>query len=498
MSSNKNQVQKKDQSEKGKIKGTEKGPFLKNGRGFSFLEKEHKKEPKRATVNNPIVLRDLLADFAVEQTSLWRFFDVGLPPYVPVTCNRWVIVEIAYGRSADPLFGFFRRVQGQVPALRRLKLCLRRESDYFSIAPTLREVSKDPRFLDHLQLAALEVLFLRGNADIAGPHGPFIMPVNKTGSDEMQNLPRSPSRPSIRSDTHVFGPGAQMLRREVRHKAFFQAMVVSNAPSDICPNLTSFAFGRNHGRFPAESALFSMIRSRVKRPLPMRLSFLRIFHVWRYEELPITGSFRNTGLALALPPKSKPKPKQAILRRRKPFGQAKKHVPLDSAAPLMLGHCTSHRPSILEFEERKKLEICVNLKALLGCSPEITVMNYSACRRPEPATSSRPRHVIDPPSSRFPTTSQQSPRSAGGAPTPRSLTHHVVPRWIAPFWPCSGPRVLNSENSGEDPQRIPGADSHQDFYHEVVVCLCTAGRKLDANRKAPNQHALQQTRGKRS
>jgi hypothetical protein len=63
----------------------------------------------------------------------------------------------------------------------------------------------------------------------------------------------------------------------------FSAMFISGAPSDICPNLTSFLFGYT-GAFPWNICC-AMAYSRF-RARPSRLVYLRIFNAERFDTAP--------------------------------------------------------------------------------------------------------------------------------------------------------------------------------------------------------------------
>ncbi|KAJ7460293.1 hypothetical protein FB451DRAFT_1141366 [Mycena latifolia] len=152
------------------------------------------------------------------------------------------------------------------------------EEDQVVTLPSLRRLDlQDSSFLNHLRLPSLEALFLLSGADAL----PSLI---QRSSCRLTKLVLTRGDITIAFPTILRCiPSLTDLVLGVRSmqkpKLFFEAMVLSGSPADLCPNLTSFAFGPTSTRFPASNTFLAMVRSRVRPTLPSRLSFLRICNV---------------------------------------------------------------------------------------------------------------------------------------------------------------------------------------------------------------------------
>ncbi|KAJ7435432.1 hypothetical protein FB451DRAFT_272076 [Mycena latifolia] len=158
------------------------------------------------------------------------------------------------------------------------------EENQIVTLPCLRRLhSRESSFLDHLQLPSLDTLFLLYDGDTL----PSLVQrsscqLTKLVLMEHQITTAFPAvLQSIPSLAYLVLEVEQQRRKETNH--LFKAMTVSGSPSDLCPNLVSFAFGRGDGCSPTETELFSMVRSRLKPNIPCRLSCLRIIYMRYYD-----------------------------------------------------------------------------------------------------------------------------------------------------------------------------------------------------------------------
>ncbi|KAJ6565888.1 hypothetical protein DFH09DRAFT_1157223 [Mycena vulgaris] len=174
--------------------------------------------------------------------------------------------------------------------------------------PSLRRLrSSYSKILDHLQLPSLEALCLQNNAS------PLLSFLHRSSCPLTKLVLMSCDIPAeftpilrcIPTLTYLF---LECTARSVEDTTpLLEAMTLSGSPSDLCLNLTFFAFARWATFDPSEDTLIAMLRSRLDPNLPVRLSVLRLFHhirVWQDTTAPSTllarlQTFSDDGLNVA-------------------------------------------------------------------------------------------------------------------------------------------------------------------------------------------------------